>query len=100
MDANEAPEEVIASLCALLPQGARDHLTSREHEENADPAEVLRDGKPLLHALYGLAILLWDTGGDEYVFFVVPSAKEAEVFAAASDLGIPLQQVEDVFSEG
>lgn len=83
----------------LAAGGARSPA-SREHEEDADPAEVLRDGNPLLHALYGLAILLWDTGGDEYVVFVVPSAKEAEVFAAASDLGIPLQQVEDVFSEG
>lgn len=99
VDWNEAPEEVIASLCALLPPGAGDHLASRGHDEDADPAEVLRDSKPLLHALYGLTILLWDTGGDEYVFFVVPSAKVAEAFEVASDLGIPLQQVEDVFSQ-
>ncbi len=99
VDWNEAPEEVLASLCALLPPGAGDHLSSRDHDEDADPAEVLRDSKPLLHALYGLTILLWDTGGDEYVFMAVPSAKQSEAFAAASDLGIPLQQVEDVFSQ-
>lgn len=44
-------------------------------------------------------ILLWDTGGDEYVFMVVSSDKVAEAFAAASELGMTLQRVEDLFDQ-
>lgn len=98
VDWKEAPEEVFASLCCLLPPGAKEHLPSCD-DEDAYPEEVLRACSPVLHDRYGLTILLWDTGGDEYVFMVVPSGKVAEAFAAASELGIPLQRVEDLFKQ-
>lgn len=98
VDWKEAPEEVFASLCCLLPPGAKEHLPPCD-DEDAYPEEVLRACSPVLHDRYGLTILLWDTGGDEYVFMVVPSGKVAEAFAAASELGIPLQRVEDLFKQ-
>ena len=58
---------------------------------------MLRACSPVLHDRYGLTILLWDTGGDEYVFMVVPNGKVSEAFAVASELGITLQHVEDLF---
>ena len=60
---------------------------------------MLRACSPVVHDRYGLTILLWDTGGDEYVFMAVPSDKVAEAFAAASELGMPLQRVEDLFDQ-
>ena len=92
VDWKEAPEEVFASLCCLLPPGAKEHLPPCD-DEDAYPEEVLRACSPVLHDRYGLTILLWDTGGDEYVFMVVPSDKVAEAFAAASELGMTLQRV-------
>ncbi len=98
VDWKEAPEEVFASLCSLLPPGADEHLPPCDNED-AYPEEVLHTCNPVLHELYGLTILLWDTGGDEYVFMVVPRDRVPEMFAAASDLGITLQQVDDVFEQ-
>ena len=98
VDWKEAPEEVFASLCCLLPPGAKEHLPPCD-DEDAYPEEVLRACSPVLHDRYGLTILLWDTGGDEYVFMVVPSDKVSEAFAAASELGITLQRVEDLFDQ-
>ena len=91
-------EEFFASLCCLLPPGAKEHLPPCD-DEDAYPEEVLRACSPVLHDRYGLTILLWDTGGDEYVFMVVPSDKVSEAFAAASELGITLQRVEDLFDQ-
>ena len=103
VDWKEAPAEVFGTLCTLLPPGAKEHLPPCDDEdtydENAYPEEVLRDCSPVLHDRYGLTILLWDTGGDEYVFMVVPNDKVAEAFATASDLGITLQRLEDLFKE-
>ncbi|MGM9990659.1 DUF6630 family protein [Desulfovibrio piger] len=98
VDWKEAPEEVFASLCCLLPPGAKEHLPPCD-DEDAYPEEVLRACSPVVHDRYGLTILLWDTGGDEYVFMVVPSDKVAEAFAAASELGMTLQRVEDLFDQ-
>ena len=98
VDWKEAPEEVFASLCCLLPPGAKERLPPCD-DEDAYPEEVLRACSPVLHDRYGLTILLWDTGGDEYVFMVVPSDKVSEAFAAASELGITLQRVEDLFDQ-
>lgn len=96
VDWKEAPEEVFASLCALLPQGANERLPNCDNED-AYPEEVLHHCKAAVHDLYGLTILLWDMGSDEYVFMVVPSDKVEEAFAVASDLGITLQRIEDVY---
>lgn len=102
VDWREAPAEVFASLCSLLPPEAKEHLPPWDDEdaysEYVYPDKVLRDCSPVLHDRYGLTILLWDTGGDEYVFMVVPSDKVEEAFALASDLGITLQHIEDVYS--
>ena len=98
VDWKEAPEEVFASLCCLLPPGAKEHLPPCD-DEDAYPEDVLRAYEPAVHDLYGLTILLWDTGGDEYVFMVVPSAKVSEALAAASELGIALQRVADLFHQ-
>lgn len=97
VDWKEAPEEVFASLCSLLPQGADERLPACDNED-AYPEEVLHHCNAVVHDLYGLTILLWDTGGDEYVFMVVPNDKVEEAFALASDLGITLQHLEDVYS--
>ena len=97
VDWKEAPEEVFASLCALLPQGADERLPACENED-AYPEEVLHQCNAVVHDFYGLTILLWDTDGDEYVFMVVPNDKVEEAFALASDLGITLQPIEDVYS--
>lgn len=102
VDWKEAPAEVFASLCCLLPPEAKEHLPPWDDEdaysEYVYPDKVLLDCSPVLHDRYGLTILLWDTGGDEYVFMVVPSDKVEEAFAVASDLGITLQRIEDVYS--
>ena len=98
VDWKEAPEEVFASLCALLPQGADERLPNCDNED-AYPEEVLHHCSAAVHDLYGLTILLWDTGGDEYVFMVVPNDKVEEAFALAPELGITLQRVEDLFSQ-
>lgn len=103
VDWKEAPAEVFASLCALLPPGAKEHLPPWDDEEiyseYAYPDDVLRDCNPILQERYGLTILLWDEGGDEYMFFVVPIDKVKEAFAAASELDITLQRIEDVPQE-
>ncbi len=96
VDWKEAPEEVLSSLCGLLPQGASEQLPSCGDAE-AEPAEVLRDCNAVLRDLYGLTALLWDTGGDECVFMVVPSAKIPETFALASQLDIALRHIEKPF---
>ena len=98
VDWKEAPEEVFPSLCALLPQGADERLPNCDNED-AYPEEVLHHCSAAVHDLYGLTILLWDTGGDEYVFMVVPNDKVEEAFALAPELGITLQRVEDLFSQ-
>lgn len=98
VDWKEAPEEVTASVRALLPPEAGECLPSCDNE-NADPAEVLRDCRSVLQDRYGLTILLWDTGGDEYVFMVAPGARETELFAVAAELGITLQHVEGQLAE-
>ena len=95
VDWKEAPEEVFPSLCALLPQGADERLPNCDNED-AYPEEVLHHCSAAVHDLYGLTILLWDTGGDEYVFMVVPNDKVEEAFALAPELGITLQRVEDL----
>lgn len=103
VDWKEAPAEVFASLCALLPPGAKEYLPpcddENAYDENAYPEDVLRDCNAVLHERYGLTILLWDEGGDEYMFFVVPLDKVKEAFTAASELNITLQRVEDLCKE-
>ncbi len=100
VDWKEAPAEVFASLCSLLPPGAKEHLPPWDDEEvyseYAYPDEVLRDCSPVLHDRYGLTILLWDEDADEYKFMVVPNDKVEEAFALASELGITLQRLEDL----
>ena len=100
VDWKEAPAEVFASLCSLLPPGAKEHLPPWDDEEvyseYAYPDEVLRDCSPVLHDRYGLTILLWDEGADEYKFMVVPNDKVEEAFALASELSITLQRLEDL----
>ena len=98
VDWKEAPEEVFASLCFLLPPGAEERLPA-PGDEYASPPEVLHQYSSTLHDLYGLTVLLWDTGGDEYAFMVVPCNKVPEAFALASELGITLQHVEEQLAE-
>ena len=103
VDWKEAPPEVFASLCELLPPGAKEYLPPWDNEEiyseYAYPNDVLRDCNPILKERYGLTILMWDEGGDEYMFFVVPVDKVKEAFAAASELNMTLQRVEDLPQE-
>ena len=98
VDWKEAPEEVFGSLCFLLPPGADERLPS-PGDEDASPPEVLHEYSSALHDLYGLTVLLWDTGGDEYAFMVVPCDKVPEAFELASELGITLQHVEEQLAE-
>ena len=92
VDWKEAPAEVFASLCCLLPPEAKEHLPPWDDEEAYSeyvyPDKVLLDCSPVLHDRYGLTILLWDMDSDEYVFMVVPSDKVEEAFALAAELGI------------
>ena len=103
VDWKEAPPEVFASLCDLLPPGAKEYLPPWDNQEiyseYAYPNDVLRDCNPILKERYGLTILMWDEGGDEYMFFVVPVDKVKEAFAAASELNMTLQRVEDLPQE-
>ena len=103
VDWKEAPPEVFASLCDLLPPGAKEYLPPWDNQEiyseYAYPNDVLRDCNPILKERYGLTILMWDEGGDEYMFFVVPVDRVKEAFAAASELNMTLQRVEDLPQE-
>ena len=103
VDWKEAPPEVFASLCDLLPPGAKEYLPPWDNQEiyseYAYPNDVLRDCNPILKERYGLTILMWDEGGDEYMFFVVPVDKVKEAFAAAAELNMTLQRVEDLPQE-
>ena len=98
VDWKEAPGEVFGSLCFLLPPGADERLPS-PGDEDASPPEMLHEYSSALHDLYGLTVLLWDTGGDEYAFMVVPCDKVPEAFELASELGITLQHVEEQLAE-
>lgn len=69
VDWKEAAEEVSAELLDLLPQGAERELPDFRNLE-ADPPQVLHECNSLLDKQYGLTVLFWDTGGDEYAFIV------------------------------
>lgn len=94
VDWKEAAEEVSAHLLDLLPRGAEKKLPDYRDSE-ADAVQVLHECNSVLDKEYGLTALLWDTGGDEYAFIVIPTAKIAEAFTLARQLGVDLQYVEE-----